>query len=634
MTREGEHSVKNAPSSSVKRMKILKSSKLFHLFLITTLAACGGGTEIASILPIKPVITVAAPTPVKKATTVTGGNAVVIHMYQALYGMAPSNALLVDYAFQANNDASTFVKNLTDRFAATSHADLAKLVLDNLGVTPTSVPAINAKGESEYAILLDAVKQIFVVYPTMRGQVILNMTNLLAGLESDATYGAAATMYNGQAKSNLAYSSNAANSDTKSSSSQEVACSVQTNNYGDVAYPQEYSGAFPIPKATGKLATSVVRSMAFNDDYPTIASRYPPSNSLCTDQNLYARSLWKETLNRIQQDGATRVLIYNWTGFDDFTKPNWGLSKSFMAMSDSNFQFIVVEARKRNLEVFYSHEFDYIDLKGNTLAPVLSADTLIKLTTKEDFRKTLDSYHLFIVSQARLAQQFGVAGMQVDWAYPGLTQIIQGQPNYDPEFRTMYLNEVSLIVDDIRAVFTGKLEIGALATPALDNGIAAKIDAISFTLNIGSITAEENGNLTVDFLKNKYKSLIQQKYLEVFSQIGSAASNLPVIWRVQVQSKYDYYVTGWTESVICGSSPCIQQTYMTDYSVQAIGTEASLEAINEQTYFKSDSVIIDAGYWFNDDMVPRLDGQTGFPNLHQSIRNKPAENIVKYWFSR
>jgi hypothetical protein len=74
------------------------------------------------------------------------------------------------------------------------------------------VPAINAKGESEYAILLDAVQQLFGVYPTMRGQVILNMTNLLPRLESDATYGAAAVAFNHQSMVNLVYSSNAANS--------------------------------------------------------------------------------------------------------------------------------------------------------------------------------------------------------------------------------------------------------------------------------------------------------------------------------------------------------------------------------------------------------------------------------------
>ena len=177
------------------------------LLAFATIAACGGGTEpIAS--PPTPFIMASVPAPAKKASTVTGGNGVVIHMYQALYGMAPSNTLLADYAFQANNDASTFAKNLTDRFASTSHADLTKLVLDNLGVTPTSVPAVNAKGESEYGLLLDAVKQIFTAFPTMRGQVILNMVNLLAGLETDVTYRAAAVAFNNQTFANYNSSMN------------------------------------------------------------------------------------------------------------------------------------------------------------------------------------------------------------------------------------------------------------------------------------------------------------------------------------------------------------------------------------------------------------------------------------------
>ena len=184
----------------MKLLAILLSSLL--------LVACGGGNEPITSPPT-PSIQASVASPVKKATTVTGGNAVVIHMYQALYGMAPSNALLVDYAFQANNDASTFAKNLTDRFATTSHADLAKLVLDNLGVTPTSVPAMNAKSESEYSLLLDAVKQLFGAYPTMRGQIILNMTNLLTGLESDTTYGKSALVYNNQTSGNFDYASKA-----------------------------------------------------------------------------------------------------------------------------------------------------------------------------------------------------------------------------------------------------------------------------------------------------------------------------------------------------------------------------------------------------------------------------------------
>ena len=300
------------------KLCIQRLNRSILLLAVAAVSACGGGSEPVAT-PIVPTMKVSVPFPAKKAATVTGGNGVVIHMYQALYGMAPSNALLLDYAFQSNNDASTFAGNLTDRFAATSHADLAKLVLDNLGVTATTVPAINAKGESEYALLLDAVKQLFAAYPTMRGQVILNMTNLLAVLESDITYGKAAAAYNGQARSNLAFSSNAANSNTTASSSQDVACSVQQNNYGDVAYPSEYLGAFPIPMPAGRLPTAVARGISFKDDWPHQGSALTPlTGSDCTDLALHRKNIFVETLNRIQQDGANQVWFYNTS--------NWNVS--------------------------------------------------------------------------------------------------------------------------------------------------------------------------------------------------------------------------------------------------------------------------------------------------------------------
>jgi hypothetical protein len=182
--------------------------KLLSLLLNSLdLVACGGGEKT----PVA-VIKTSVPHPVANAATVSGGSGVAVHMYQALYGMAPSNATLSAYTAQATSDPSAFARTLASNFASTSHTALAKLVLDNLGVTAATVTALNAQGQSEYAILLDALGQMFAFYGyDARGQIILNATNLLAGLESDATYGATAVAYNNQASVNLSYGSNSAN---------------------------------------------------------------------------------------------------------------------------------------------------------------------------------------------------------------------------------------------------------------------------------------------------------------------------------------------------------------------------------------------------------------------------------------
>jgi hypothetical protein len=372
--------------------------------------------------------------------------------------------------------------------------------------------------------------------------------------------------------------------------------------------------------------------MAFVDATPLGAGPFKSSNSSCNDEHTYALNLWKETLNRLQLDGADRVVIYGWAGYDDLTKSTWNLNKaSFVPTVDSDLKFITSEAKKRNLEVFYFQQFDYTDLNGKSLDP--------NSISIEDFKKTLDAYHVFIVNQAKFAQSIGIAGIGVDWAYPVINKIHTRLPQYDPAFRTMWLNEMYLIIDDIKSVFSGKLIIGSVET-AIDSKIADKVDAMALAPHFGplAVTSAENNNLTVDLLKGKYASEIQRMYTDISSQLNGAPVNLPVIWNLQAQSKNDYYVTAWTESVFCvvfGGNSCVQKTYTTDFSVQAIGYEAMLRAVNEQTYFKNNTVNIDAGYWLTDDLTPRLsEAQPGFPNLHQSVRNKPAEAIVKYWFGK
>jgi hypothetical protein len=411
-----------------------------------------------------------------------------------------------------------------------------------------------------------------------------------------------------------------------------IICSVPAKLYGEVTYPSNYNGNFPIPKANSRLPSTVVRSMALLDATPLGAGPFRSPSDPCKDEHTYALNLWKESLTRLQLNNSNRVLIYGWAGYDDLTKSTWTLNKSsFIPTVDSDLKFIVSEANKRNLEVYYSQQFDYTDLNGKTLDP--------NTISKEDFKKTLAAYHVFIGKQAKFAQSIGIAGFGVDWSYPVIPKIHSRHHHYDPEFRTLWLNQMYLIIDDIKKVYSGKLVIGAVET-AIDAKIAEKVDAMAITPKLGQLglTSEENKNLTVDLLRGKYKTEIKNIYADISNQLNGAPVNLPVIWNLQVQSKYDYYVTSWTESVFCvifGGHSCVQKTYITDFSVQAIGYEAMLGVVNEQVYFRNNAVNIDAGYWLTDDMTPNLNNpHPGFPNLHQSVRNKPSEAIVRSWFSK
>ena len=601
----------------------MKLIRVFTAVICTSvLVACGGGSDTASVPRTTAVVT-----PTKKATTVTGGNAVVIHMYQALYGMAPSNALLVDYAFQANNDASTFVKNLTDRFASTSHADLAKLVLDNLGVTPTTVPAINAKGESEYSLLLDAVKQLFGAYPTMRGQVILNMTNLLAALESDVTYGAAAVAYNGQAQSNIGYSSNDANTSSALSSSQEVACTYVKP--ATITYPSEYNGTSPIPTPIGKLPATLTRIVGLKDYYPTYRGLDQiPKTSECSNYILYARNLYIEDLKRLQQLNVDETWIYNYGQWNDITTPIWYVDKVNYSIKESEVKFVVDEARKRNIKVNLTWQFTNNDMAGHSISMF---DAVFSMSL---LKQMLDSFHIQIVNQARYANQIGVAGISVDWSGIGM-----GNIKSDSGLRELYVTEMVNIIRDIRGVFSGTLYYGGASWDAIiDPRIVAKVDRLVLQL---STWVPPDHSPTVEEAKGGYIYYLSKLKSDYDKQMNGAAVDIPVAFEVKVQSTRTFLSTGWIEDGGCSSnmdSTCYQRGVVIDFSMQAIGVEALFEALASQISFSNvSSINFETTYWHTDDLVPTSYGNGtdwDFPNISQSFRNKPAEGIVKYWFGR
>ena len=136
------------------------------------------------------------------AAQIIGGAAAAIYINQALYGNAPSNAIYTsDLAYINSTSTGAYAVAKGALFASTSNDALATLVLNNLGITATTVPA------ASYTILQAAVATQFGLYPTMRGQVVLNLANILANFDTtDATWGAAAIAWNASAVNSLSYS--------------------------------------------------------------------------------------------------------------------------------------------------------------------------------------------------------------------------------------------------------------------------------------------------------------------------------------------------------------------------------------------------------------------------------------------
>ena len=177
------------------------------------LCSCGGGSEPSVSVLQAPAAQAAVVRPMMQAVPkITGNVATAIQVFQAFVGQAPSYSMLAAYTTQATSNAPAFAASVANGYARISDANLALMVLNNLGITASSVPAVNAQGQSEYTLLLDALGQMFAYYsPAMRGQIILNATGLLANLENDPTYGPVAINYINQTWVNFNYATNASN---------------------------------------------------------------------------------------------------------------------------------------------------------------------------------------------------------------------------------------------------------------------------------------------------------------------------------------------------------------------------------------------------------------------------------------
>lgn len=75
-------------------------------------------------------------------------------------------------------------------------------------------------------------------------------------------------------------------------------------------------------------------------------------------------------------------------------------------------------------------------------------------------------------------------------------------------------------------------------------------------------------------------------------------------------------------------------TQITDFSMQAVAAEGTLQAISSQQLYKTGSVSF-LGFWHGDVLTPTdTGGAIVLLSLDNSIRNKTAEAIVKSWYSK
>jgi len=389
-------------------------------------------------------------------------------------------------------------------------------------------------------------------------------------------------------------------------------CAFQANPFP--TYPSSYSGSYTVDEQAAKLDTNINRMVGLKDYYPGALE-----NSKCPSSDTYARAAYANALDRLKADNTDTVWIVNYGNWDDFRKSVWTMTTQ-LQVPDDTVKYVITEAHKRGMKVYLGWQFGSADVASGTSLPMLQAGQ-----TELDYAqivKMLDSWQGLMKDKARLYGDAGLDGLQIDFH----AFFVGTSPSYKEFYKTRMLE----IIADVKKVYSGKITYGA-AMPDVDSNFVGKIDYYEIPDRAG-VNLAPLAPLTVAKLKVEYKK-------DILNKLASVPAGIPVLVSSLIQSKSDFYEKNWTEDGFCVDSTgamtsdqnkCVQLGYVTDFSLQAMGTEAVLQAVNDLGSTKISAINFNTGYWLTDNLTPF----PSFPNLSQSLRNKPAEAIVKKWFAR
>ena len=427
---------------------------------------------------------------------------------------------------------------------------------------------------------------------------------------------------------------------------------VTQNCYVDytATYPNSYLGAHAIPTANGVLPNSWQKSIDLKDYSPYWVyynDQTTGANKIhnCTEDQ-YAELMYTQALDKLKQDGVTFTWFTNYGYWDSAYATNLTISK--YAIPEYMVQWFVQQAKQRNIDVYYSFQIQPTDSNGNVVSPINGKVDQATLT------KIMNGWDTQVIEMAKFSQSVGMKGMMIDWSAYTINNL------NDPVLHEIYANSLSSTIDHVRQNFSGTLVYGQEGRPWSDPRIIDKIDVILFSFMGGGFSASDNANLSPEIVQS-YMTKQLNDFYSAYHCLGASTGSIncgpngpstkqvPIMFNAGVQSTNTYWLNGWEEDGFCNSSTanasigtgtsvltagattssCVELTYVTDFSAQAIGDEGILRTVFQQTLFPVFGVDL-GGYWLSDTIVPNYEG---FPNISASVRGKPAEAIIKHWFT-
>ena len=428
-----------------------------------------------------------------------------------------------------------------------------------------------------------------------------------------------------------------------SSSNAQTSC---TNPHSQ-AFPSSYMGDFDIPVPTDVLPEGFFKDIQLKDFGPDwVYGNYYSGGANwtydCTKEE-YVQLMYRLTLEEIVKTGGNSVTIVNYGPWEDASDELWVMSDSQWHIPRSTVEYVVKTARELGLRVGYIWQAWGVDKNGKELieGPPFNVDLAL-------LNRFSDAYDNHLLQTATWAEDIGITDLYANFHAFGLNlcgldcEHDWGTPERIELF-DHYMLRLSNRIDAIRERFSGEIVVAAEWN---DYRVLSKVDRVALSYTGFRLSEEEDSEFSVDLARTKTVEHFENFYRNFYGYdgqkpVGSYYSTEPVtfsLWPMS-QSTSLYNLRGWIEDGFCTAGEvgsqyydeCMQLHVPIDFSRQAIWLEGVLEAMLVQSSLGFDGVWGAGYFWLTPSLVH--DPKQGFPEISQSIRGKPAQNILRYWFT-
>lgn len=413
--------------------------------------------------------------------------------------------------------------------------------------------------------------------------------------------------------SKVTYPTSYTNITTKTSDISTDPCKL---DYTIVTYPQSWNGSYELPTIKGApLSSSFKRGMYMKD---IMLTNNPTFNNGCSGS---LKSEFDKSIARLKKLNVEYAYIPQWHWIGTNGDGSWYIMRAedtFGPLSDSDLSYFVKAAHAANIKVIMMNQIQGLrESNGSSIIPDAN------LT---NYRKWFDAYQAYILERAPYFQSLGID----IWELGCNACVFMDQGTGSTTDQVFFASEYEKLLPKMKDIFKGQIAFGAGGANWLINtpSILDSIDVVVTGLWDNNFLPNASQPLTVNNLKANFNTNAIQ-----FDRVGKS-----VLIALGTQSRANWFtLRGYVEETGCTSSvnaintsnsACIQKDTSPDFSLQAIYYEAAFEYLSNIA-FKGSVIIGPGDMWETDSMI----SNSVFPNIGATVRNKPAEGIIKSWYA-